>query len=69
MRKLIAVMNMTLDGFCDHTSGIADEETHRHYADVINSADTIIYGRTTYQLMADYWPLIVKQPTGEKSTD
>ncbi|MCI0607258.1 dihydrofolate reductase, partial [bacterium] len=26
MRKLIAAINMTLDGFCDHTALIADEE-------------------------------------------
>jgi len=28
MRKLIAAINMTLDGFCDHTAGIADDELH-----------------------------------------
>ena len=26
MRKVIAAINMTLDGYCDHTYGIADEE-------------------------------------------
>lgn len=26
MRKLIAAMNMTLDGFCDHTTMTADDE-------------------------------------------
>lgn len=26
MRKLIAAMNMTLDGFCDHTAMTADDE-------------------------------------------
>lgn len=33
---------MTLDGFCDHTAGIADEETHQHYADLLKSADAIL---------------------------
>ena len=28
-------MNMTLDGFCDHTAMIADEEIHEHYNDLI----------------------------------
>lgn len=69
MRKLIAAINMTLDGFCDHTAGIADEETHQHYSDLINNAGALIYGRITYQLMESYWPSIVKNPTGEKSTD
>lgn len=62
-------MNMTLDGFCDHTAGIADDETHAHYNELLRSADSIIYGRTTYQLMESYWPTIVSDPTGNKPTD
>ena len=69
MRKLIAAMNMTLDGFCDHTSMIADDEIHQHYTDLLRSADTLIYGRITYQLMESYWPTIVKNPTGNKPVD
>ena len=30
MRKLIASINMTFDGFCDHTAVIADEELHHN---------------------------------------
>jgi dihydrofolate reductase len=62
-------MNMTLDGFCNHTAMIADEEIHQHYAELINNAGTLLYGRTTYQLMESYWPSVVKYPTGVKSTD
>ena len=69
MRKLIAAMNMTLDGFCDHTAMIADDEIHQHYNELLGSADTLIYGRTTYQLMESYWPTVVKSPTGNKPTD
>ena len=61
-------MNMTLDGFCDHTSMNADDEIHQHYTDLLLSADTIIYGRITYQLM-EYWKSIVENPTGNKTTD
>jgi dihydrofolate reductase len=68
MAKLIAAMNMTLDGFCDHTAGIADEEIHDHYTELLRSADAIIYGRITYQLM-EYWKPFVANPTGEKSMD
>jgi dihydrofolate reductase len=68
MRKLIAGMNMTLDGFCDHTAAIADDEIHQHYSEVLSGADAIIYGRITYQLM-EYWPTVVKNPTGNKATD
>jgi len=69
MRKLIAAMNMTLDGFCDHTAMIADEEIHQHYNELLSNADTLIYGRITYQLMESYWPSIVKKPTGNKAMD
>ncbi len=68
MRKLIAAINMTLDGFCDHTAIIPDEEIHQHYADLLGNADTILYGRITYQLM-EYWRPFVKNPTGNKPAD
>jgi dihydrofolate reductase len=69
MAKLIAAMNMTLDGFCDHTAMTADDEIHQHYSDLLRDAGTLIYGRITYQLMESYWPSIVKTPTGDKATD
>ena len=68
MRKVIAAINMTLDGFCDHTAGIADEELHQHYAELLEEAGVILYGRTTYQLM-QFWQTLVKNPSGEKSMD
>ena len=69
MRKLIAAINMTLDGFCDHTAMIADDEIHQHYNELLSNADTVLYGRTTYQLMESYWPTVVKNPTGNKPTN
>src|SRR5580765_1839680 len=69
MRKLIAAINMTVDGFCDHTAGIADEEIHQHYNELLSNAGTLIYGRITYQLMESYWPSVVKNPTGNKPMD
>ena len=68
MRKLIAAINMTIDGFCDHTSGIPDEEIHQHYTELLNEGDAILYGRITYQLM-EYWLHLVKNPSGEKTMD
>jgi len=69
MRKLIAAINMTLDGFCDHTAMIADEEIHQHYNELLRNAGTLLYGRTTYQLMESYWPSLVKSPSGNKPMD
>jgi len=69
MRKLIAAINITLDGFCDHTAMTADEEIHQHYNELLSNAGTLIYGRITYQLMESYWPSVVKNPTGNKPMD
>ena len=60
---------MTLDGFCDHTSIIPDDDVLLHYNELLSNADTLLYGRITYQLMESYWPEIVKNPTGDKPTD
>src|SRR6476646_3299974 len=68
MRKVIAAMNITLDGFCDHTAGIADEEIHQHYTELLRSADAVLYGRITYQLM-EYWRTVLNNPTGKKAMD
>src|SRR6478735_6459797 len=68
MRKVIAAINMTIDGFCDHTAGIPDEEIHQHYTELLNEGDAILYGRITYQLM-EYWKSLVKNPSGKKSMD
>jgi dihydrofolate reductase len=69
MRKIIAAINMTLDGFCNHEAGIADDEIHEHYNELLRNADTILWGRITYQLMESYWPALVKNPSGNKPMD
>jgi len=68
MAKLIAAMNMTLDGYCDHTAMIADDEIHDHYTDLLRSGGAVIYGRKTFQLM-EYWKSVLENPTGNKPLD
>ena len=69
MRKLIVAINMSLDGFCDHTAMDADDEIHEHYNELLRNAGALIYGRKTYQLMENHWPSVVKNPTGNKPMD
>jgi len=69
MRKLISSINITLDGFCDHTAVIADDELHENANELFRSADTILFGRVTYQLMESAWPQVVKNPTGNRPMD
>ncbi|SKB38199.1 dihydrofolate reductase [Parapedobacter luteus] len=68
MGKLIAAINMTLDGFCDHTAMIADDELHQHYNDLLRGAGVVLYGRITYRLM-EYWLTVVENPTGNNAMD
>jgi dihydrofolate reductase len=68
MRKIIAAINTTLDGFCDHTALVPDAEIHQHYTALLRDADAVLYGRITYQLM-EYWRNLVKNPSGEKAMD
>ena len=66
MRKIIAAINMTVDGICDHTAGIPDEEIHQHYTELLGLGDAILYGRTTYQLM-EFWRTFLENPSEEES--
>ena len=68
MRRLIAAINMTLDGYCDHTAVDANAALHHHYATLIEDAGLLLYGRKTYELML-YWKGVVEHPTGEQSMD
>lgn len=69
MRKVIAAINMALDGCCDHTALMADDEIHQHYNELLRNSGVLLYGRVTYQLMESYWPTLVKYPTGNKTED
>lgn len=60
---------MTLDGFCDHTAVSPDDAVHDHYTKLLNEAGDILYGRITYQLMEDYWPTLIENPSGHRSMD
>lgn len=59
---------MTLDGFCDHTAIDPDEEIHNHYSELLSSADVLLYGRKTYELMK-FWQTLLENPSGQKSMD
>jgi dihydrofolate reductase len=68
MRRVVAGINMTLDGFCDHTVINANPEMHNYFADLLKSADTILYGRVTFGLM-EYWRTVLDNPTGDAAMD
>jgi hypothetical protein len=51
MRNVIYAINITLDGCCDHTKQVADDELLEHYTLLLRDVDLLVYGRKTYQLM------------------
>ncbi len=58
MGRIIMMMNVTLDGCCDHTQAIADEELHRYTEELMDQSDGLLSGREVYQLMEGFWPTV-----------
>ena len=72
MRKIIVSELITLDGFFSGQNGeinwhIVDEEYNQYAIDLLNTADTILLGRVTYQLFENYWPALDNKPSASKS--
>jgi dihydrofolate reductase len=67
MRTLIYAINITLDGCCDHTKGIADEELLDYYTHLLRDVDLLAFGRKTYQLMVPYWPEVAKDQSASRA--
>jgi len=64
MRKLIFGINLTIDGCCDHTKGSGNSDVHEYFAQRMREADTLLYGRKTYELMVPFWPDMAKNHSG-----
>jgi dihydrofolate reductase len=61
MRKLILFNLITLDGYFAGPNGEidwhnVDDEFNEFAIEQLNTVDTILFGRVTYQMMASYWP-------------
>lgn len=57
---------MTPEGFCDHRAVIADDELHKFFSNLLKNADTMLFGRKTFQLLEPYWPIVAKNNSGTK---
>ncbi len=67
MRKIVFSINVTIDGYADHTAAIADDELHKFFADYLDNVGIILFGRKTYEMMASYWPHAREDPKNTKS--
>ena len=67
MRNVIFAINITLDGCCDHTKQLADEESFGYFTQLTREADLQVFGRKTYELMVPYWPDVLKDQSATKA--
>jgi dihydrofolate reductase len=67
MRNVIFAINITMDGCCDHTKVIADDETLEYFTNLMRDVDLQVFGRKTYQLMVPYWPEVAKKQSATKA--
>lgn len=63
MRKLVIFLHMSLDGIVEGPNGAMDigfvqynHELEEFANKVTANADTILWGRSTYEMMYQYWP-------------
>lgn len=63
MRKLVVFLHMSLDGIVEGPNGAMDigfvqynHELEEFANQVTAKADTILWGRSTYEMMYQYWP-------------
>ncbi len=67
MRKIMALLHVSLDGFAAGPNGELDWITYNdeieHYShDLTAALDGSIYGRVTYQMMQSFWTTVPGNP-------
>lgn len=60
MRKIIYQMMLTLDGYYSGPAGeidwhVVDEEFQRYSIEFLQSIDTLMFGRKTFEMMESFW--------------
>ncbi|WP_178023951.1 dihydrofolate reductase family protein [uncultured Paenibacillus sp.] len=73
MRKLVLFLHASLDGFVEGPNGAMDigwvsydADLEKHAKEILSTADTVIWGRGTYQMMYSYWPSVPSNPSASQ---
>jgi len=61
MGKLIALINITADGFCDAELVNANAEFHEFAHTLIDGAAGVGFGRNTFELFQQVWPAVLEK--------
>lgn len=64
MRTVKFGMNISLDGYCDHTLFNPSEEMLDYFTGMMADVDLLFFGRIMYQLMFPYWADVAKDQSG-----
>jgi dihydrofolate reductase len=64
MRTVTFGMNISIDGYCDHTIFNPSEELLDYFTGMMDDVDLLFFGRVMYQLMFPYWSDVAKNQSG-----
>ena len=64
-------MQVSVDGYTEGPNGefdwpVVQGELHQHFVDELRHADTFLYGRKVYEIMAYFWPTADEDPNGSE---
>src|SRR5438105_15071532 len=67
MRRLVLLEHVSLDGYLAGPAGEmdwirVDDEMWEHVHPIVDTADTAVWGRVTYEMMVGYWPTAPDAP-------
>ena len=62
MGELFLHINVSLDGYIERNNHdidwhFADDEFEQYINEILHSIDSMIFGRTAHEKLAEYWPL------------
>jgi dihydrofolate reductase len=73
MRKLVLFLHASLDGFVEGPNGKMDigyisydADLEKHAKEILSTADTVIWGRGTFQMMHSYWSSVPSNPSASQ---
>jgi dihydrofolate reductase len=75
MRRMIAALNVSLEGFIEGPRGELewaaddDDESFRFMFEMLDTVDTVVLGRVMYPAYEDYWLSVLAKPTSSTKND
>lgn len=64
MRTVTFSINISLDGYCDHTVFNPGEEVLDYFTRMMDDVDLLFFGRIMYELMFPYWSEVAENQSG-----